>query len=245
MIRVYRNVSPTVADNNLGVVTLSGTTRIVSDAASSAWMLWADVPCLPGLHLTGAATVRIVAGYNGMSFRLDFNPQSATNVYLPGAVPGPITPSNTAEARQIPAAEVVCPDQTTHAQAILRLESAGTNRRFILDSIDVRLEAQAADIIAANFDLNLNRTGETSGQSTTLITQGAIGKPAGQITFLADTLLDARALRDIHKAAAVTVADGPFAGLTYWAIGTIRVSAERTVPGKPAKWLVTVPMMEA
>lgn len=124
--------------------------------------------------------------------------------------------------------------------------TSGSGWTARVDEMTSKVTATATDVIAANLDVNLNRTAEPSTTGAPIIAQGAIGKPAGQVTYLADTLAAAQAVRDIHRGNNPVVAvDGPLAGLVYWATGTVRMQAEKAIAGNPSRWLVTAPVTAA
>lgn len=88
---------------------------------------------------------------------------------------------------------------------------------------------------------------QLSTTSAPRVNYGVPGKLSGSITYLCPDLSTAMAADSLYQASAAVTLSSAVAGLdslTHVAVGQLRMSAERTVPGRLARWLVQVEIQE-
>lgn len=80
------------------------------------------------------------------------------------------------------------------------------------------------------------------------INDGTPGLRRGSLTLLCDTWADAAAIDALYQtSAAVTLGMGagqPLDGLKHRAVESLRITAERSVPGRPCKWIIQAEIRE-
>lgn len=106
-----------------------------------------------------------------------------------------------------------------------------------------------ADIIGAALTRPLRRTAdEVPTAAGYLVTAQTPGLLQGTITYLCDTLTDALALDTLYQGTAtITLSTGtgnPLNGLLHVAVGALRYTAEKSVNGRPSKWLLQAEIRE-
>ena len=86
------------------------------------------------------------------------------------------------------------------------------------------------------------------GQAAPRINDGTPGMRRGSLTLLCADWATAVAVDALYRTSAnITLGTGagqPLDGLKHRAVGGLRISAERTIPGRPCKWTVTVELRE-
>ena len=85
-------------------------------------------------------------------------------------------------------------------------------------------------------------------QAAPRINDGTPGMQRGSLTLLCADWATAQAVEALYKTTAdITLGTGagqPLNGFKHRAVGSLRISAERTIPGRPCKWIVTVELRE-
>ena len=86
------------------------------------------------------------------------------------------------------------------------------------------------------------------GQAAPRINDGTPGMRRGSLTLLCADWATAVSVDALYRTSAnITLGTGagqPLDGLKHRAVGGLRISAERTIPGRPCKWIVTVELRE-
>lgn len=86
------------------------------------------------------------------------------------------------------------------------------------------------------------------GQAAPRINDGTPGMRRGSLTLLCADWATAVSVDALYRMSAnITLGTGagqPLDGLKHRAVGGLRISAERTIPGRPCKWTVTVELRE-
>lgn len=104
--------------------------------------------------------------------------------------------------------------------------------------------ATADLIVAANLDRNLNREVVDTQAGGVMVTAGPVRALGGTIIYLCGTFTQRAALEALYCSAAALTASGTdadaIAGWPHYAVGSIRSTAERAIPGQRARWLVQV-----
>lgn len=105
------------------------------------------------------------------------------------------------------------------------------------------------ELIAATLLTPLRRTDlDVLNQAAPRINDGTPALRRGTLTLLCGDWATALAVEALYKAAGdltlVTGASEALDGLKHRAIGSLRTSSERTVPGRPCKWLIQVEIRE-
>ncbi len=105
----------------------------------------------------------------------------------------------------------------------------------------------AVEIVASTLERGLRRTvQEPPTSAEALITAAVPGLLEGQLTFLCASLARALALEALYRGTAVLTltTSGELTGFRHLAVDKTRLTAEKAVPGNPARWLLTVTVRE-
>jgi len=105
------------------------------------------------------------------------------------------------------------------------------------------------ELIGADLLSPLRRTDlDVLNQAAPRINDGTPGLRRGTLTLLCADWTSATAVEALYKTAAtITLGTGAgqaLDGLKHRAIGSLRITAERTTPGKPCKWSVQAEFRE-
>lgn len=106
-----------------------------------------------------------------------------------------------------------------------------------------------AELIGADLIRPLRRTSlDVVNLAAPLINDGTPGLRRGSLTMLCDTWADASAVDALYQTSpTVTLNMGagqPLDGLKHRAVESLRITAERAIPGRPCKWTVQAEIRE-
>lgn len=107
--------------------------------------------------------------------------------------------------------------------------------------------ATCEDLLGAALERDLRRSvADIWNAPGALITAGTPGLLAGQLTFLCSSLAEARSLDSVYRQPGLVTLDSAdeLAGLRHRAVGRSRMTPERSLPGRAAKWLLVVDFRE-
>lgn len=123
-------------------------------------------------------------------------------------------------------------------------EGASSGRKVQVSDLIAVATARPSEIVSCTLDQPTRREALIGAAGTPILTKAPHGPRTGQIVFLADTITDVLALTALYTTSGpITITGEPaLAGWKHWAVGTIRSATERAIPGKPTRWLVTVPV---
>lgn len=154
----------------------------------------------------------------------------------------------TMTAQQVEVELPVAPVGAVGARLGIDFRNVGTNRKFVVSSAEIIGWATADEILAAALSRPLRREAvDVATAAAPVIVSGTPGLLAGTITYLCPSLAAAQAVDALYRAAAapITLTDaGELAGLRHVAIGSLRLAAERAVPGHPSRWTVQADIRE-
>ncbi len=143
------------------------------------------------------------------------------------------------------------PLPSTSASLRIRVELAdgatGTGRTLTVTGRSAKPYAAPDLVIGAALERPLNREGEDSSAGV-VITGGAVGALAGTITYLCPDWACVVAVDLLHQSTALITLSDPgdgLDGLAYYAVGTVRATAEKAIPGRPPRWQVQCPIKAA
>lgn len=137
---------------------------------------------------------------------------------------------------------------SVRVQVNLMDNATGTSRTFTVSNLTASPAAYPLEIIAAPLSRPLRRTVlDVTNDDDYRVNYGTPGKLAGSVTYLCDTFTDAAALDALYQTTAVVTltSDDELNGLRHLAVGDIRYSTEKALPGRPCKWTVQVEIREA
>jgi len=198
----------------------------------------------PGQIVTATVTLSVPAGATGASYELALDPYSASGIITWYTAWSPIAPGETKTLT----VTAVMPAGTTSMRARVGLISAAASGRKL--SVDTNVvftsTAQADEIVGGSLTRAQNRTDADSGSGSLILTQGATGPRSGSLTYLCSEWSQVSAIDALYRAGAVQLpSTGPLPAITHYAVGDLRCTLERALPGRPAKWLVNVNLREA
>lgn len=106
----------------------------------------------------------------------------------------------------------------------------------------------AGEILAVALARPLRRTdSDLLGAAAPIIQAGTPGLRAGSISYLVDDYAAAASIDTMYQGASavyINNALGALDGFKHHAVGTLRITAERALPGRPSKWIVQVDVRE-
>lgn len=229
------------------ILTVSGKTLIIADGGGGDWLLRRDYVCVAGQLVEGAMDVTVPSGYTGATYRLTlgfFNAADGALAYVDGPSAALVPTQSTTYA--VPT--TTAPPGTTRASVILSLVSApATNRRLVFGAIWLISRATPDEIVAATLERDQRRDQAINASGGLVLTAAPVGPLAGQLTYLCSTWAAVAALDAIYRTGPVTLAATTtvLPASTHYAVGNVRYNTDRPVPGRDARWLVTVPIREA
>lgn len=107
--------------------------------------------------------------------------------------------------------------------------------------------ATVEELIGAALERPLRRSvADIWNAEQSLITGGTPGLLQGQLTYLCASLAHALSLDSVYRQSGLVVLDSTdeLDGLTHRAVGVARITPERALPGKAAKWLYVADVRE-
>ena len=120
-------------------------------------------------------------------------------------------------------------------------------RRVALIEENLTLAADAEELVGVQLERDYRRSvADIWGAEQALITAGTAALLSGQLVFLCETLAQALTIDTVYRRPGLTTltTGGDLDGLTHRAIGRARLTPDQILPGKPARWLVTVEFRE-
>lgn len=97
----------------------------------------------------------------------------------------------------------------------------------------------AAELLTASLERSTGRSAHDSGiDSIPIIIAAPVGALAGQLTYLCNTAVAAAALDALYCWPGKVTSSA--LDYVHRAVGKVRLSTEKALPGRPAKWLVQV-----
>lgn len=246
MINMSRLVTRTdLPSTNTGAGAWSGSAFVVNAATASDWLWSVSTPIVGGAHIAAASTtVSVPSGYATSTLAQALLFRDASGTILASAI-GPDVAISTAAVALTTPPMTVPPTATRVEQVTLMQSGAATNRRITYVSSSLVLDATADEIVGGSLTRAQNRADADSGTGRLILTQGVPGPRSGSLTYLCSDWSQVSAIDAIYRTGAVrTPETGPLPALTHYAIGDLRSTLERALPGRPAKWLVTVNFRE-
>lgn len=144
-------------------------------------------------------------------------------------------------------------DGATNASSSTRYNLTGgatqPARSLIVSGLIVTVEAEAEEIVGAALTRPLRRSVyDALNEAAPQIAVGTPGLLAGTITYLCSTLADALAMDGVYQFPGLitleTGTDEALNGFKHMAVDQLRLTAERTVNGRPSKWMVQAEVRE-
>lgn len=140
-------------------------------------------------------------------------------------------------------------DASTSSKYNLTGGATQPGRSLLINGLTMAVQAEAQEVVGAALTRPLRRSVyDALNEAAPQIAVGTPGLLAGSITYLCDTLEEALAIDGVYQfAGLITLETGTGAalhGFQHMAVDQVRLTAERTVPGKPAKWLVQAEVRE-
>lgn len=219
------------------------TAVINSSVASGSWLVRAAIPVGPSL----AATVTITITNTGVaSISLQARVWMLNSAVSSVGSAGGDTKTIAAGASATWTIVTVTSAAAVTMRADINLGSAsGSGWTFRIDALRAVVTASPDEIVSAALDRPLNAAAFDSGVSRAAIITRA---PAGALVFrgvyLCPSFAAALIVDSLHQYPGTVTASGAtageLAGVAYTGTGKLTMAAEKAVPGKPSRWLVTV-----
>ena len=231
---------------NTAIATLTAERRwAIANGASSVWLTTYTLPVIAGQQWHVWLQASTPTGPNvNLSSRLQFYDAADTQV---GAGPWVAATANEGGVG------IAFPDQYVPAGATtMRIVvtigvDSGTARVVNITANDSHLIASVDEIVASALGRPAaTRAAEVSGSGALILTRSPAGPRSGSLTMLCAGSDQVAAVDAIYQAGPVLAPKtGPLPAITHYAVGQVRGTLERALPGRPARWLVSIDFREA
>lgn len=198
----------------------------------------------PGQVVTATVTLSVPAGATGATYELALDPYSDTGIITWYTSWAWIAPGET----KVLTVAATMPAGTSSMRARVGIISAAASGRKLSVDTNVVFTSTATvdEIVGGGLTRAQNRTDADSGSGSLILTQGTVGPRSGSLTYLCSTSAQIAALDALYRTGVVNLpTQGVLPSIDHYAVGDLRCTLERALPGRPAKWLVTVNLREA
>lgn len=218
----------------------------ISDTATSGWLCYVPVTASPGqcwsIFLKLACPTGPAVNLQFVWIAVDASGTDLLHRYSAAQLCDAAGYAFTAITDPLPAGTVAL-----RLQVALADNATGAGRKLAVTGRSAKPYAAPDLVVGAALERPLNREGEDSSAGV-VITGGAVGALAGTITYLCPDWACVVAVDLLHQSTALITLSDPgdgLDGLAYYAVGTVRATAEKAIPGRPSRWQVQCPIKAA
>lgn len=224
----------------------AGTFNLANGIAVGTWFATWHVPVRPGQRVKMRVTAALPGGATATSVRMVIRFHAAAGGLVAGLTDPVGVALGASQTWEFDAGTV--PAGTAVARLYLSNVNTGNGLKVAVSALSLVSTGAAEELLAAQLERPYRRTAlDLLNTAAPQFAAGVPGLLAGQLTYLCRTYADAIALDAVYcnpEAAAVVAPPNPLDGLRHRAVGAGRLVAERALPGKASKWLLTVEIRE-